>query len=306
MKTTTLVILATFAPLSASPVKWTDELRKIETQQVKLWQDTLESVRDKTPQDKLKSLSLGLRNMGYRRANYDSHSFEVDRMFEAIQSTMLSIPGHARYFAEEIKREQEKVVKYPTNTGPRVSYDFNRAKYFNTLAHLPSPETIAVLGEFLADDIDTPQPLMSPDSDWGENPRANSFAASVTISATGLRDAPADKKSYEADPESHLAKTRAWWEEVKSGKRTFSFKGQSVEYRFRPDGTWETIPIANPPDDGPKPVPAASDSGKRDGAPATVDSVKLADRSLLWWIAGITGVLLAVALALFIKFRRTA
>jgi hypothetical protein len=92
---------------------------------------------------------------------------------------------------------------------------------------------------------------------------------------------------------------------VKTGKRTFSFKGQAVEYRFRPDGTWETISIANPPDDGPKPVPVAPNSGKRDESPATVDSVKPADRSLLWWITGVAGVLLALALTLFRKFRRT-
>jgi hypothetical protein len=103
-----------------------------------------------------------------------------------------------------------------------------------------------------------------------------------------------------------LTEYRSWWEEVKSGKRTFSFKGQAVEYRFRPDGTWETIPIANPPDDGPKPVPAAPDSEIQTPPSETVDSVKPEDHYLLWWITGIAGVLLAVALALFIKFRRTA
>jgi hypothetical protein len=241
--------------------------------------------------------------MGYRRKNYDGHSVEVDRIYEDIQSVMLSIPGHARYFAAEIKREQKEVAKYPANTGPRVSYDRTRGWYLETLSHLPSAETISVLGEFLSDDIDTPLRLMDPGSDWGENPSANSCGASFVITAIGLRDPPASKDSYDADPDAHLAKSRAWWEEVKTGERTFSFKGQAVEYRFRPDGTWKTIPIGNPPDDGPKPALAAPASGKRDESPATVDSVKPADRSLLWWI---TGVLLAVALALFIKFRRTA
>ena len=40
-----------------------------------------------------------------------------------------------------------------------------------------------------------------------------------------------------------IADTRAWWEEIKSGKRAFSYKGQKVEYRFKPDGTWETIAL---------------------------------------------------------------
>lgn len=41
-------------------------------------------------------------------------------------------------------------------------------------------------------------------------------------------------------------------EEVKSGQRPFSFKGQKVGYRFKPDGRWDTLPIANPPDDAVK------------------------------------------------------
>jgi hypothetical protein len=102
-----------------------------------------------------------------------------------------------------------------------------------------------------------------------------------------------------------LASYRAWWEEVKSGQRTFSFKGQVVEYRFRPDGTWDTIPIANPPVDGPdENPPAATDSGKRDAPPTTVGFVKSDDHTLWWWVAGAVGMLVALAIALFRKSRR--
>ena len=83
------------------------------------------------------------------------------------------------------------------------------------------------------------------------------------IREIGLRNPPEPLDGLALYPDDLLAATRAWWEEVKSGKLTFSFKGQAVEYRFRPDGTWETIPIANPPDDGPKPAPAAPDSERR-------------------------------------------
>jgi hypothetical protein len=97
---------------------------------------------------------------------------------------------------------------------------------------------------------------------------------------------------------------RAWWDEVKDGDETFSFKGQAVEYRFRPDGAWDTIPIANPPDDGPKPVPALPDSGKRDDSPATVDSVKTEDHSAWWWLAGIGCTDVAVVFAWLRQSRR--
>jgi hypothetical protein len=303
MKTTTLVILATLAPLFAADAEWTEEARRIEAQQVKLWEQTLESARQKAPHEQLNSLWLGLKNMGYRQ-RYEGYSVEVDRIFYKIQATMLSIPGHSRYFADEIKREQEKIKDDPTVTGPRVSYDRMRGWYFLTMRHLPSPETIAVLGDFLADDKDQPGPLDPSKSYDYDLPPANSVYSAGAIHDIGLRNPPMKEEGDAAHPDDLLAATRAWWEEVKTGKRTFSFKGQAVEYRFRPDGAWDTIPIANPPDDGPKPVPALPESGKRDDSPATVDSVKTEDHSAWWWLAGIGGTVVAVVFAWLRQSRR--
>jgi hypothetical protein len=214
--------------------------------------------------------------------------------YDLIQKTLLSIPGHAQYFADKLERLRTEL--------PKTDDGHIRSVYIaQTLIHMPSPETIKVLGDYLHDERDVP-----PQRKWTPE---NAHLAAYALSRIGLRDFPFEGPlapySLTIWPDLHqLPDYRAWWEEVKSGQRAFSFKGQAVEYRFRPDGTWETIPIANPPDDGPKPVPAATDSGKRDESPVTVDSVKPADRSLLWWIAGVAGVLLAVALALFRKFRR--
>ena len=169
----------------------------------------------------------------------------------AARDELCEIPGHARYIAEEIKREQEEVKEYVTSSGPRVSYDRQRAWHFETLRNLPSPETILVLGDFLSDDIDTPQPRVQDGIDRGENARANSFFSSKTISEIELRDPPVDRESFDKLPQEHLASTRAWWVEIEGGKRTFSFKGRNEEYRFKPDGTWETLAMVNPPDDGP-------------------------------------------------------
>lgn len=49
---------------------------------------------------------------------------------------------------------------------------------------------------------------------------------------------------------------------MKGGEIPFSFKGQAVEFRFKSDGTWDTIPIANPPDDTPV-FPEAKPAGTR-------------------------------------------
>ena len=109
---------------------------------------------------------------------------------------------------------------------------------------------------------------------------------------------------YVAKREAELKPWQSWWEEVKSGQRTFSFKGQAVKYRFRPDGTWEAIPIANPPDDGPKPVPATAETEKQTAPSDTADAAKPDHRSMWWWIAGAGGLLIVVACGLFRKSRK--
>jgi hypothetical protein len=218
------------------------------------------------------------------------------RLFIEAQQKMLLIPGHAQYFADKL----EEIRK----TKPKTDDGFERSLYIaKTLIHMPSPETIRVLGNYLHDERDTP-----PERNWTPE---NAHLAAYALSRIGLRDFPFEGPlvpySLTIWPDlKQLPDYRAWWEEVNSGQRTFSFKGQSVEYRFRPDGTWETIPIANPPDDGPKEViqSTKTNSGKRDEPPASVDSANPDDHSVWWWIAGFGAMLVAVAFALFFKSRR--
>ena len=296
---TLAMTLSAAGALLAAPVEWTEENRRIEAEQVALWESKLAEVLANPPDSRLGDLSLGLRNMGFRVQNHDGHSPEVDAIYKNIQQTLLSIPGHARYFQQAIEREQEAVKDYPTSTGPRVSYDFQRGLYFQTLAHLPSPETIQVLGHFLADDKDTPKPLLSPGSDWGENPRANSFASACTLTTVGLRDAPGTFKDYDSDPDAQLAKTRAWWEEVKSGRKTFSFKGQSVEYLFKPDGTWETLAMENAPDDGPKVAERVERPGGR-------EAKQVAGEVSREWVWLALPIILAAGFGVWLVARRVA
>jgi len=176
--------------------------------------------------------------MGYRRS-FAGHDSSVDSIYAKIQQTVLALPGHAQYFADKIEVEQKSVERFPTITGPRCTYDSNRNLYFEVLSHLPSPETIRVLGHFLCDDKDTPVPLMSPGSDWGgENPRANSFFAADTIMRMNLKSPPI---SAGGGPDARLERVRVWWEEIQAGKRVLSFDGQDTGYRFTPDGSWQIV-----------------------------------------------------------------
>lgn len=160
---------------------------------------------------------------------------------------MIEIPGHARVFAVELERQRELAVHLPRRN--QTEYDRWRSRHFcEIFPLLQSPEMLLILGEFLDDERDVVPPR-TPAQDYLEVPD-NAHLACYAISNLGLRDAPFPKMMIYA-PESlysgHagvLPRTRAWYAEVKSGRKAFSFIGKNVEYRFKPDGTWETTPLA--------------------------------------------------------------
>lgn len=156
-----------------------------------------------------------------------------------IQHGMLSIPGYAQHLADEIEKER---LKYTEDELRHLAApSFNRMRYSfiqETLVHLPSPETIEVLGNYLHDERDA-RPSDVPPQNWITTP-ANSFLAAESLSSIGLNDSPIRKGTFVDS--AVVEKWRAWYDEVKSGQRSFAFQGQNVAYRFKPDGTVETTP----------------------------------------------------------------
>ncbi len=195
----------------------------------------------------------------------------TERAVEAI----CKIPGHAKYFADEIESLRKSEEIKPRTQ--QVYYDRWREWYLvDTLRHLPSPETVFVLGHYLYDERDHP-----PENNGMWLPE-NAYLASITLSEIGIRNAPVTTRPGDELYKEALKKNREWYEQVKAGKIAFSFKGQNVEYRFKPDGTWETLPISNPPDDAvrpaklnPKPAPEkAPEQGIQHSKPEDVPN---------WW-----------------------
>ncbi len=300
--------------LAGNPAVWTDDSRKIEAEQVALWEAKLLGVQSKPPEARPADLWLGLRNMGYR-TTYDGHSPAVDVVYQKIQKELLAIPGHAKYFEERIDRMRKQCEGVPPRTGPRCEYDRQRDWALMTLRHLPSPETVGVLGRLLVDDSEfgpTDDPLLQPNSDLArgaleklglrEIPREDS----VVLEEGWWREARAHPENrlfphpYSDNPRAMKA-WRLWWDDVKNGRRTFSFVGQAVEYRFKPDGTWDTIPIANPPDDGPKPVAAAMPARNSQSPPV---AVKPPPPGNSWpWIIG--AAMIGLALVVWLGLRKS-
>ena len=218
------------------------------------WKNTLDSIGNYPSSEQIEILGAAV------RAGPRIDSPEHLEIFKRSQSVLMEISGHAQFFIDVLEEERANL---PPGAW-RGNYDSNRYRYIkDTLEHIPSPETIKVLGALLYDDRDVPPPIV-PGQDWVSSPR-NSLIASETLKSIGLRDPPATIQETLWSNES-LAKQRAWYEKIKAGILAFSFLGQKVEYRFKSDGTWEAIALVNAPDDAPKtaktPPPASPASTK--------------------------------------------
>jgi hypothetical protein len=216
-----------------------------------------------------------------------------------IQNTLLSIPGHAKYFADEIERKRA-MIQPGEYTG---DYDRLRVFHFETLSHLPSPETVKILGSFLYDDKDFENMTVVEAAgekhlSGGRSP--NSKYATGAFILLEIQNPPYPKSAYIAD----IEKWRTWYDEIKSGKKAFSFKGQKVEYRFKPDGTWVTIALINPPDDEAKP-PTVNQAEPKKLEKRPLRSMKTKENQSsgnVWaWAIGIVMVLMAGLVWLRVK-----
>lgn len=231
----------------------------------------------------------------------------VQRCYYQAQDAIISIPGYARYFTDQLEdmRADKKTI-----------YEYYQARgwYFhNTFPHIPSPEMIQVLGSYLDDFRDSNSPNLPPEkqtalessnSNEMQSKKSNAWYASYALSEIGLRDFPPMVSHHLEGSLENWKKARAWYQEVKAGQRTFSFKGKSVEYRFKPDGTWDTIPIKNPPQDAiiyptAEALEALATRKKLEQAQIEAEQAavqkKLRQAQLMkfgWWFAGIAPVIL--------------
>lgn len=231
-------------------------------------------------------------------------------VFDRARSELLLVPGHAQYFADEIERIR-------LNERGQSDYQRSRAWYIaETLPHLPSPETILVLGRYLDDERDIPSNELPGIKQLIAEGKLkddqvflpeNAWLAAYSLSNIGLRSAPVEKvPSYfgikSEEWSDLLPRSRAWFASVKEGKRSFSFVGQEAEYRFKPDGTWETSAIQNPPDDAKVPAIQLGNPGDTPSPHQRSDTPKTPRGINRWWLAGM-GTLLVAALGLWLRSR---
>ena len=159
-------------------------------------------------------------------------------LYREMQKVAISLPNHASYFAEKIEK-----LRIPGREGYSGCSDPRKRMWIfqDSLSHLPSPETIKILGNFLYDTRDTPTAReVRLATDYDLIPTNDCLAADA-LGSIGLNKAPLDKKKYSERQDVEIWKL--WYEPVKAGTRKFSFVGQDVEYQFNKDGTWIIMPL---------------------------------------------------------------
>jgi len=201
------------------------------------WQAKIARAKGLQPEEAIPVLSAVVR----ATAKFNVYQLEERiHVYDQARDALLAIPGHATYWTDQLKREQMKVRDVPLKPVPeRMEYDRDRQEILRgVLSHLPSPESVHALGSFLWDDKDAHQ--RGTDDDWSPV-QGNSFYAAEGLRSIGLRNSPQPINPLQSTPD--VALWRKWYEEITSGKLAFSFEGQSIEYRFTPEGKISSAPI---------------------------------------------------------------
>ncbi len=182
-------------------------------------------------------------------ASHGGMDSEQTAVFSKAQAALLSIPGHARYYEEQIEKKRAEVLANSKkdwrelnaiqDAGGTYETEASYINYsetaFRTLGHLPSAETVAVLGRYLNDPEgrDGKTLLGSPTIYDDCEVTPNAAQAAAAIRKLGIEHPPfRDEKtleSYGAATE-EIDAWRDWWNEVKAGKRSYRFAGDPTEY----------------------------------------------------------------------------
>jgi hypothetical protein len=157
-------------------------------------------------------------------------------VFYDAQQKLLSIPGHAIHYRDKINAAKNKV-----RSGEMPVNDWGRllTAAFHTLQYMPSEETVEVLAEFGGDKFG--RPWSKEPQDFKDVPALHGLDNDLSTAGMGAIDIHAyhalDALGIEPPPYQDRAQVNeldfdriwgGWWQEVKTGKRKYRFKGSDV------------------------------------------------------------------------------
>lgn len=138
-------------------------------------------------------------------------------VFQMAKAKLINIPGHADFLGREIRRLADAEYNHTSEVASN-----DRRWFLHILGQLPSVETVKVLGELLYDERD---PTNGSPSDSPYVP--NSVAAAYGLRELNLRDSPPEA---EGGARQEVVAWQVWYESIRAGKRTFSFRGVDTIY----------------------------------------------------------------------------
>ena len=201
-------------------------------------------------------------------------------VFQAAKEAILSRPNHGSYFLDALERSIQAEFAEARDAATAVRVHPVRGEIYLTLAQLPSPQVVGLLGELLYDERDPWKDEPSID----RRPRPNSLLATQTLNRIGLEGVQIIELKTTRDDEAALHQWKLWYEQVKAGTRTFRFKGEPQEYSL-------AGPVSEPREQkGGHRVAEAKDDQV---FPTEAEDKKAS--SLAGWLPAIAGVLLAMA-----------
>jgi len=144
---------------------------------------------------------------------------EQQQVAARAQELVLEIPGAIDYYAGEIKEITDRQLE-----GSASPSDLLRRQDASALSQFRRPESVKALGELLFDERD-PSKGVPSDSSW----LPTCFYAEDALFKMGIKNPPVPKTKFPVLRDD-LHKWQDWYQEVKSGKRTFSFEGDDNVY----------------------------------------------------------------------------
>ncbi len=203
------------------------------------WKSFASRIDGVTGQAHLGKLCLGL------RATADPSVFPFgDRIgaHNAIKNSLLGISGYGQFWRTSLEKAWQQVqsARNASERGPAMaSFNNVQVAMCKTLSELPSSESVRALGEFLDDRDDRgpmppgpPEKLRSGDHDE-QRIQANSLYAVRAFAKLPFVSPPVPQRKLNAVLyEEDRGAWRLWYEQVKSGNRTFRFKGDPREYNL--------------------------------------------------------------------------
>jgi hypothetical protein len=149
---------------------------------------------------------------------------ERQATYELLQATMISIPGHAEYYEKRIRGMWDgyrSAKKTDPSTADGTKFLNGTFYDFPVLRHLPSPETVRVLGDMV---IET------------EVFETEEGVPNIHLAARALQElhhlplASKPVQSQDVHTDEDLETYRLWYAQIKAGNRTFRFEGDPNEY----------------------------------------------------------------------------